>query len=167
MDQAGGIESGLNLHCADTQGCSSTEDSREDGCGINDAAQPALGATLANQRNEGCGQQLLTAQAEGAVGNSKCHDGVEGPGVKSPVEQGGCHGVTDVSGFSAGNAIAVVGQGLGDAVKHQADAHACGEHHGHPRHGAEFWSFRVLAKANVAEAAERDEQDEEDEHGAG
>ena len=54
---------------------------------------------------------------------------------------------------------------FGDAVEHQADAHAGGEHHRDPGDGAEFGFLAVLAQRDVAELAQGQPQDENDEEG--
>jgi hypothetical protein len=54
---------------------------------------------------------------------------------------------------------------LGHAVEHQADAHACGEHHRDPRDHGVLGLFRVFPQRNVSEAADRQPQDVDHEQG--
>ncbi len=71
-------------------------------------------------------------------------------------ELGGCSG-------HAGARIGEVAQRLGDAVEHEADAHACGEQQGEPCHQRKFGFVVVVTELDITEAAEAQVQAEGDE----
>ena len=81
------------------------------------------------------------------------------------MQQGGAHGVADVFWLISGNPSAIVGQRLGDTVKHEANAHAGGEHHGDPGKCGKFRGLIVAAQFDIAEFAQRHNDGERQKYG--
>ena len=65
--------------------------------------------------------------------------------------------------LGTGNAFAEKRERLCRSVEHQADSHACGEHHRNPGWRREFGFFIVAAQPDRAEPRERNGQNVEDE----
>ena len=116
------------------------------------------------QRLERRADQLQAALAVDAVGDRESDHGVDRPRVQRPVEQRGrhrgLHRLGVAGGTGAGRRSDEVRERLGDAVEHQADAHAGAEHHRDPGDGPELRLLVVAAERDVAEPAERQPQHE-------
>ena len=101
-------------------------------------------ACCAEQRLEGRADELQAALAVDAVRDREAHHRVDRPRVQGPVEQRvrhralGALRVAEPLGAGRGEALVVgeEGERLVDAVEHEPDAHAGGEHHRDPGGGA-------------------------------
>ena len=164
------VQPAADLQRAKPQRSGRTEERGEDRQHVDDLAARAVGMAT-QQRLEGRTYQLHAALPVDAIRDGQADDRVDRPRVQGPVEQRGGHrglhrfGVT--GGAGAGRRCREVRQRLGDAEEHQADAHACAEHHRHPRDGPELGLLVVTAQRDVAEAAERQPQHEHHEPGRG
>ena len=67
------------------------------------------------------------------------------------MQQGGAHGITNVFGLMPGNPHTIVGQRLGDAIKHEANAHTGCKHHGNPRESGKLRRLIIAAQLDIAE----------------
>ena len=86
--------------------------------------------------------------------------------MQRPVEHGIGHGRAHVASALAWGAVTVVGQRLGSAVEHQANAHAGGEHHGNPRWRGKFRLLINVAQLDGAELGGGNKDNEHHEDGA-
>ena len=140
-DAADDLQPALDLQRAEAERGGRAEEGGEDRQHVDDLAGRPLGATLADERDEHRGDQLAPALAVGAVRDREPDDGVDGPRVERPVEQRLGHrglgqlglGEAAAVGYGEAGVVGEERERLVDAVEHQADAHAGGEHHGDPR----------------------------------
>ena len=124
---------------------------------------PCVGA-LPEERPEGRGDQVAGALAVGEVADRQADHGVHRPGVEAPVEERVLHRQLGPPPACRARArprmLAVggveVGQRLGDAGEHEADAHAGGEHHGDPGERRELRLGVVGPELDVAVAGDRE-----------
>ena len=161
------VHSGTDLQGTEAEGRCRSEDGREDRQHVDELAEPSFGPTDADQRDERRAEQLLASQAEGPVGDGQTHDGVDRPGVQTPVEDRGGEGVRDILRPLARDAVTVVVQRISGTVEHQADTHAGREHHRDPAGGVELGFLVVLTELDPSVLAQSEKEDEPDEDGAG
>ncbi|MCY1177419.1 hypothetical protein D9M73_177280 [compost metagenome] len=115
--------------------------------------------TIANQRIERRAQGQRQTIAKTEIRQDQRDDGVDGPGMQAPVEEGDFHRLprrlhrTAVTHRWVGE----MHHRFGHAEEHQADAHAGGEQHGEPTAAAVFRLAVVRAELDVAIAAGRQE----------
>ena len=162
------LQTGIDLAGAQAQRGGDAEqggDGRQDIDGIPPAAMDAF----PQQRIEhGANAERLIA-IEGEIGEGEADQGVNGPGMQSPMEERGLHGVLrrrHATRFRAVRGGDQVVHGFGDTVKQQADAHARAEQHGEPPGAGEFRFGVGPAQPDMGETAESQVDDEaEDEVG--
>ena len=148
-------------------------------------ARPAPHA-LTENRVEDRADRQRQALVEREQRQRQGDDGVDRPGVQTPVEDGRSHAQTHGFFCVAGSAAkrrpvgthailtdsdtthrrAVVRHGLGHAVEHQADAHTGGEQHGEPAHVGVV-GRRVLAAEAYLAQWRQDQPDTEDDENVG
>ena len=168
------VEPTGDLQRAEAERGGRAEEGREDRDDVDRLAR-ALRRPAPQQWAEGAGDQVAGALAVGEVADREADDGVHRPGVEAPVEEGVLHrdpravrgGRVAAAGRDAGGVGGrEVGQRLGDAPEHQADAHAGREHHRDPRERRELRHGVVGAELDVAVAGHGQVDREEQEPGA-
>ena len=126
---------------------------------------------IPEERPERAADQVPRALAVGEVADGQADDGVHRPGVEAPVEERVLH--REVRRLRRTRLrhperrVVEMGERLGDAPEHQADAHAGGEHHRHPGERRELRLGVVRSELQVAEAGERQVRREDHEPGTG
>ena len=165
------VEATGDLQGAQAQRGRRAEERREDRDDVDRLAR-ALRRAASQQRAERARDQVAGALAVGEVADREADHGVHRPGVEAPVEEGVLHrdpravggrrvapARRDARGVGRGE----VGQRLGDAPEHQADAHAGREHHRDPRERRELRLGVVGTEPDVAVAGHREVAGEEQE----
>src|SRR5690606_30649093 len=89
------------------------------------------------------------------------NNGVDGPGMQTPMEEGDAHGLAGVEhgGPGADGRVDKVHDRLGYTEEHQANSHAGGEQHGKPGYVTVVGPAVVGAKLDVAIAADGKKND--------
>ena len=164
------FEAGRDLLHTESERGGNAEQCADDGDGVDRVADATLDALAPQKRLEQPTYRQRASLAVRHVRQSEADHDVDGPGVQAPVEEGELHRLSCSGVGATGNAARlgwrhVVRERLGDAVEHQADAHACAEQHGEPRHDAELGLLVVATEANVSDLAQAAVQREEHESG--
>ncbi len=157
-------QSGVDLICAEAERGGDAADGGDDRQHVDGVDQPG------RNFREGGAQEGADAQGQPAVerdvGKREADHRVDPPSMQPPMQEHQPHGVLGVAGKPAGQCRVGSGKGahrrvgemhhrLGDAVEHQADAHAGAEQHREPCGARIFRARRLAAEPDVAGSPER------------
>ncbi len=148
------IEPGIDLRNTETQGGRDTEQGCDDCHDVDDRTQRAVYA-IPQERVERTSDRQWQIAVVSKVGQGQSDDGIDGPGVEAPVQEGQVHGPDRRIRGAPGDLWRIVEMNdrFGNAVEQQSDTHSGAEQHGKPGRAGEVGFGVGPADANLAEAA--------------
>ena len=159
-------EGHVQLDDADPQRGRDAEDPADQGRGVDDVADDALGVP-AQQRAQGRAQRERVTASVGEVGHGQAHQRVQAPARDAVVEQGQDDRVAGGLGGLAlpGGRVHVLVDRLGDGEEQDLGTDTGREEHGRPGEGGEVRRRVVWPQAHPTEAGEGQRQDEDERGG--